>query len=239
MELAPTMSEIKTSIDGVASWAKTEKAPFSVNFAAMRPTIRKEPKGVVLIIAPFNYPVWLLIGPLAGALAAGNTVLLKPSEQTPAVSSLLTEAIHKYLDNDLVRVVNGAIPETTKLLELQWDYILYTGGERVGRIVATAAAKHTTPVSLELGGKSPVIIDPNCDLPTAAKRILWGKGVNAGQTCVAPDYILVPESFQDKLVDALKVAHSKLWPSETASFPHLISDVPTKPSRRRSSFRSR
>lgn len=129
---------------------------------------------------------------------------IKPSENTPAVSSLLAELVPKYLDQDLVRVVNGSIPETTKLLELQWDHILYTGSGRVGKIVAAAAAKHLTPVTLELGGKSPVVIDPNCDLETAARRILWGKVANAGQTCVAPDYILIPKDFQDTFADALK-----------------------------------
>lgn len=131
---------------------------------------------------------------------------IKPSENATAVSSLLTELIPKYLDKDLVRVVNGAIPETTRLLELQWDHILYTGSGRVGKIVSLAAAKHLTPITLELGGKSPVVVDPSCDLETAARRIMWGKIVNAGQTCVAPDYILVPKEFQDALANALKDA---------------------------------
>ncbi|KAL0959771.1 hypothetical protein HGRIS_011461 [Hohenbuehelia grisea] len=127
LEIGPSISEIKRVYECVDKWAKPERPPFSITFGAMRPVVRKEPKGVVLIISPFNYPVWLMIGPVAGALAAGNTVLMKPSENTPAVSSLLAELVSKYLDNDLVRVVNGAIPETTKLLELPWDHILYTG----------------------------------------------------------------------------------------------------------------
>ncbi|KAF7425984.1 hypothetical protein PC9H_008346 [Pleurotus ostreatus] len=212
LEIGPSIGDTKQAYQNVEKWSKPEKPAFSLNFTAMRPVVRKEPKGVVLIISPFNYPLWLTIGPVAGALAAGNAVAIKPSENTPAVSSLLAELVPKYLDQDLVRVVNGSIPETTKLLELQWDHILYTGSGRVGKIVAAAAAKHLTPVTLELGGKSPVVIDPNCDLETAARRILWGKVANAGQTCVAPDYILVPRDFQDTFADALKNTYDKFYP---------------------------
>jgi len=168
-----------------------ENAPFSVNYAAMKPVIRKEPKGTVLIISPFNFPIWLSFPPVAGAIAAGNTVVLKPSELSSAVSALMAELIPQYMDKDVFQVVNGAIPETTKLLELQWDHILYTGSSAVAKFVSAAAAKHLTPVSLELGGKSPVVIDPNCDLKTTTTRLLWGKMTNAGQVCVAPDYVLV------------------------------------------------
>ncbi|KAG5649774.1 hypothetical protein H0H81_002077 [Sphagnurus paluster] len=228
LEISTSIGEIKTAYSSVEKWAKPEKPALSLNFTVMRPVIYKEAKGVVLIISPFNYPVWLTICPLAGALAAGNSVLLKPSELTPATSSLLAELIPKYLDSDLVRVVNGAIPESTKLLSLPWDHIMYTGGFRVGQIVATAAAKYLTPVTLELGGKSPVIIDPECDLATAARRILWGKVVNAGQTCVAPDYILVPRSFQDKFVEALKTAYESFYPtSAEASSPQAYSRIVT------------
>ncbi|KAF8888614.1 NAD-aldehyde dehydrogenase [Infundibulicybe gibba] len=228
LEIGPSIGETKTAWANVEKWAKPEKPAFSINFTFMRPVIYKEAKGVVLIISPFNYPVWLTCGPMAAAIAAGNAVVIKPSESTPAISALFAELIPKYMDNDLVRVVNGAVPETTKLLSLPWDHILYTGGGRVGKIVAAAAAKHLTPVSLELGGKSPVIIDPNCDLQMTAKRILWGKVVNAGQTCVAPDYILVPRSFQDTFVQALKDAHDKFYPgaggsAEPEAFSRIIS----------------
>jgi len=228
LEIGSTIGEAKEALLGVEKWAKPEKPEFSFNFYAMRPVIYKVPKGVVLIISPFNYPIWLSLGPLAGAIAAGNAVVVKPSEQTPAVSALIAELVPKYLDPQLIRVVNGAIPESTKLLELQWDHILYTGGDRVAKIVAIAAAKHLTPVSLELGGKSPVIIDPNCDLQTTARRILWGKVVNAGQTCVAPDYVLVPKSFQETFVQALKDTNETFYPdsnspSSTATFSRLVS----------------
>jgi len=189
----------------------------------MNPSIRKEPKGVVLIISPFNYPVFLSFAPLAAAIAAGNAVVLKPSEHAPAVNSLITELCAEYLDPQLIQVVNGAVPETTKLLELQWDHILYTGSGPVGKIVATAAAKHLTPVTLELGGKSPVIIDPRCDLKTAARRILWGKFANAGQTCLAPDYVLVPKDFQDEFIESLKEVRASFYPeTDEGHFSRLI-----------------
>ena len=228
LEIVPSIGEALTQLKGVDKWSKPEKPPFNFNFFAMKPVIRKEPKGVVLIISPFNYPLWLSLGPLAGAIASGNCALIKPAESTPHTSALMTELVHKYLDNDVVRVVNGAVPETTKILELQWDHILYTGGGRVAKIVATAAAKHLTPITLELGGKSPVIVDPECDLKTAAKRILWGKCVNAGQTCVAPDYILVPRDFQDTFVNALKEAYEEFYPdSKRAAAPDSYSRIVT------------
>ncbi|KAF9235550.1 NAD-dependent aldehyde dehydrogenase [Melanogaster broomeanus] len=209
LELDSTISDCKIAYDRVDRWARTERAPFNINFAAFRPVIRKEPKGVVLSISPFNYPLWLALGPMA-PLAAGNAFL-----------------IPKYMDSDVVRVVYGAVPETTKLLELPWDHILYTGSGRVAKIVCAAAAKTLSPVSLELGGKSPVVIDPNCDLKTAAKRIMWGKCVNAGQTCVAPDYILVQEDGMDTVVKALKEAHDEFYPSDPAASPdfsHIVNN---------------
>ncbi|KAG6909490.1 hypothetical protein DXG01_017212 [Tephrocybe rancida] len=228
LEINASVSEVKEAYSNVEIWAKPEKPAFSINFTVMRPVIYKEAKGVVLIISPFNYPLWLTVGPLAAALASGNAAVIKPSESTTAVSGLLAELVPKYLDNDLVRVVNGAVAESTKLLELQWDHILYTGSYRVAKFVAAAAAKFLTPITLELGGKSPVIIDPQCDLPAAARRILWGKVVNAGQTCVAPDYILVPRSFQDKFVEALKTAHESFYPESAGpSSPGAFSRIVT------------
>ncbi|KAK7060129.1 Hexadecenal dehydrogenase [Paramarasmius palmivorus] len=212
-EVASCIGDIKNTYTNLDKWVKPEKPAFSLNWTPMRPIIYKEPKGVCLIISPFNYPVWLTVPVLASALAAGNAVVIKPSESTPATSALLAELIHQYLDTSLVRVVNGAIPETTKLLELPWGHILYTGGGRVAKVVSAAAAKTLTPVSLELGGKSPVFIDSSCDLKVAARRILWGKIANAGQTCVAPDYILVKEDFQDTLIAAFKEAYDEFYPN--------------------------
>ncbi|KAF8226652.1 NAD-aldehyde dehydrogenase [Tricholoma matsutake] len=223
LDIHPTITEVKHAWANVEKWAKPEKPPFSLTYRAMRPVIYKEPKGVVLIISPFNYPMYLIIPPLAGAIAAGCAVLLKPSEASPAVAALLTELVPKYLDPDLFRVVNGAIPQTSKLLSLQWDH----SSGRVGKVVAEAAAKFLTPITLELGGKSPVFIDPKCDLQLAARRILWGKVVNSGQTCVAPDYILVPKSCQDKFVEALKAAHEVFYPefnkpSSASAFSKMV-----------------
>ncbi|KAF8531044.1 NAD-aldehyde dehydrogenase [Gautieria morchelliformis] len=202
-DLSIIISECMYAYKNIESWTKPEKVPFNINWFAFSPKVYKEPKGTVLIITPFNFPLYCL-APLTGAIAAGCAAVVKPSELTPATSALLTELFPKYLDNDLYRVVNGAVEETTKLLELQWDHILYTGGGRVGRVVATAAAIHLTPVTLELGGKCPAVVDSNADFDMAAKRILWGKMTNAGQTCVAPDYVLVPHHVQSKLVEAFK-----------------------------------
>ncbi|KAH7920037.1 aldehyde dehydrogenase [Leucogyrophana mollusca] len=225
LELDSTISDCKIAYDGVEKWAKTEKAPFRINFTAFNPVIRKEPKGVVLIISPFNYPVWTAIGPMIGAIAAGNSVLLKPSELSSAVSGLIAELVPKYMDPDVVRVVLGAVPQATKLLQYPWGHILYTGSARVAKIVCAAAALTLSPVSVELGGKSPVVIDSKCDLMTAARRILWGKCVNAGQTCIAPDYILVPKEFEDTFVQALKDVHDEFYPNGTkgsSDFGHIV-----------------
>ncbi|GJE85335.1 NAD-aldehyde dehydrogenase [Phanerochaete sordida] len=230
LDVGASISEAVDAYNNVAKWAKTEKARWTLNFFTMRPAIRKEPKGIVLIIAPFNFPVLLLLGHLASALAAGNTVVLKPSELTTATSQLIAELVPKYLDPDVVRVVNGDIPVVTKLLELPWDHILYTGNARVAKIVCAAAAKHLTPVTTELGGKSPVIIDPRCDLKLAARRILWGKMSNAGQVCVAPDYVLVPREAQDALVDALVETYKSFYPEDPAkseSFSRIVTQAHT------------
>ncbi|ETW77819.1 hypothetical protein HETIRDRAFT_67206, partial [Heterobasidion irregulare TC 32-1] len=226
LELGNTLTEVKLAYDEVGKWSKPERAAWSMNWFAMSPTLRKEPKGVVLIISPFNYPVWLSIGPLAGAIAAGNAAVLKPSELTPAYSALLAELVEKHLDPDAVRVVLGGIPETTKILGLPWDHILYTGGGRVARIVLTAAAQTLTPVTTELGGKSPVVIDSKCDLKTAAKRLMWGKVSNSGQTCVAPDYVLVQRDFMPTLVQACKAVLNEFYPEgaeKSDSFSRIVS----------------
>ncbi|KAH9836489.1 NAD-dependent aldehyde dehydrogenase [Rhodofomes roseus] len=214
LELIGTLLEVKDAHDKVNKWAKTKKSPFHFLWGTLSPQTRKEPKGTVLIISPFNYPIWLTLCPVSSAIAAGNVVLLKPSELSPATAALLTELIPKYLDPDLVRVVNGGVPETTKILELPFDHILYTGNNRVAKIVSAAAAQHLTPVTLELGGKSPCVIDPKCNAKVAAKRIMWGKLLNCGQLCLAPDYILVPESFQDEFVEALVNAYHELHPTD-------------------------
>ncbi|KAI9001464.1 aldehyde dehydrogenase [Trametes punicea] len=212
LEFTPTYSEVEMSYENIEKWTKPQSIPFSLNWFPMRPRYQAEPKGVVLIIAPFNFPLYLLLGPMASAITAGNAVVLKPSEQTPATSQLLAELLPKYLDPELYHVINGGVPETTKVLELKWDHILYTGNGRVARIIAQAAAKHLTPLTLELGGKNPVVVDPKVDVKMAARRILWGRFSNAGQICLCPDYVLVPAHFQDTLVEAMKEVYESFYP---------------------------
>ncbi|KAH9903156.1 NAD-aldehyde dehydrogenase [Cubamyces lactineus] len=222
--------EVKTAYDNVEKWTRSQRAEFNLNFFAMGPRLRAEPKGVILVIAPFNVPIFMLLSPLASAIAGGNAVVLKPSEQASATAKLLAELVAQYLDPDLFHVINGGIPETTKVLELRWDHILYTGNGRVGKIVARAAAEHLTPLTLELGGKNPVVVDPKCDLQTAARRILWGRVSNAGQICLAPEYVLVPEHFQDKFVDALQEVYRTFYPDgprNSDSYCRIISEAHT------------
>jgi aldehyde dehydrogenase (NAD+) len=162
-----------------------------------------EPLGVALVIAPWNYPIQLLVEPVGAALAAGNCVVAKPSELAPACSAALARLLPKYVDPEALAVVEGGVDETTALLAERWDHIFFTGSTAVGRVVAEAAAKHLTPTVLELGGKSPTYVHASADLDVAARRIAWGKFLNAGQTCIAPDYVLVDQQVKDALVDKL------------------------------------
>lgn len=169
-----------------------------------------EPLGVVLVISPWNYPVQLLLAPAVAALAAGNAVALKPSELAPATSAVLAELVPRHLDPEAVAVVEGGVDVTTDLLAQPWDHILFTGSTRVGQVVMEAAAKHLTPVTLELGGKSPTLIAADADLEVAARRVAWGKYMNAGQTCIAPDYVLVEEAVADRFTDLLVAELTRL-----------------------------
>jgi len=180
---------------------------------------------VVLVIGAWNYPFHLVCLPLVGALAAGNCVVLKPSELCPSVSAFLSQWIPRYLDPKAVRVVEGGVPETTALLQERWDHIFFTGSAKIGRVVMEAAAKHLTPVTLELGGKSPCIVDETANLDLAAKRIVYGKFVNAGQTCVAPDYVLVHEDAHDALVNRMVSAIREFYgdvPKESPDLARII-----------------
>lgn len=206
-ELNIVLYEVDLAIRQVRKWMKPDRVagPMALLPASYR--IEKRPLlgPACLIIGPFNYPAQLTMLPLIGALAAGNPVVLKPSELAPKTSAVLEKALHKHFDASVVRVLNGGVPLTTELLKLPWGKIFFTGSERVGRIVALAAAQTLTPVVLELGGKSPVIIDETApwDIQTVANRIVWGKFFNVGQTCVAPDYVLVHESKVEKLLESL------------------------------------
>jgi len=205
-EIGFVKNDVEYALHHLDGWTKREKVRVPLATQPSRGWIQRDPLGVVLVIAPWNYPVQLTIAPLVGALAAGNTVVLKPSELAPATSAALARWIPEYLDPDAVAVVEGAIDETTALLAQRWDHVFYTGSGQVGRVVMRAAAEHLTPVTLELGGKSPVVVDRSANLTVAAKRIAWGKYLNAGQTCIAPDYVLCHDTVADELTDRIRDA---------------------------------
>lgn len=202
-EVGFVLTEASHARKHLRSWMTPQKVPTPITLQPAKSSVRSQPLGTVLIISPWNYPFQLLLGPLIAALAAGNTVLLKPSEIAPATAELIERLVPEYFPDGAVQVMCGGIPETTAILKERFDHIFYTGNGTVARIVMRAAAEHLTPVTLELGGKSPVIIDRSANLELAAKRIAWGKFFNAGQTCVAPDYILVDEVVEDEFLRKL------------------------------------
>lgn len=203
-------------INNLKEWAKDESAPdVPFDMKVLRPKIRKDPLGTVLIIGPYNFPVNLLICPLAGAIAAGNTAVVKPSENAPNVAVVMQKVIEGYLDQSCYRVVQGAIPESTALLEQKWDKIFYTGGASVGTIIAKKAAETLTPVVLELGGRNPAIVTRNADIRLAARRLLWGKIHNAGQVCISQNYTLIDKEVFDRFVLELRQAMKEYYPNGT------------------------
>ncbi|UOW00768.1 aldehyde dehydrogenase family protein [Agrococcus sp. SCSIO52902] len=205
-EIGFTIAEARHARRSLRRWMAATPVPVPVALQPASARIVPEPLGATLVIAPWNYPLQLALGPVIGAIAAGNAVVIKPSELAPATSRLLATLVPQYLDPRSVRVVEGGVPETTALLEQRWDLIFYTGNGRVARIVAAAAAKHLTPTVLELGGKSPVYVHRSADIPAAARRIAWSKWLNAGQTCVAPDHIRVDREVEAELVEELRRA---------------------------------
>ena len=202
-EIGFLLNEIKLFIKHLNKWSKPRKVKSSIINFPSNDFVYSEPYGKVLIISPWNYPFQLAILPVLSAFSCGNTVVLKPSEHTPETSKLVNKIISKIFPSYLICVVEGDYKIASKLLKSKWDYIFFTGSVRVGKIVAAEAAKQLTPHTLELGGKSPCIIDKKINLKTACKRIVWGKFMNAGQTCVAPDYILVHKSIKSSLVREL------------------------------------
>jgi aldehyde dehydrogenase (NAD+) len=220
-------NEIDHLLRHLRDWLRPRRAAVPLYLRPARARLVREPLGVVLVIAPWNYPLQLSLAPMAGALAAGNAVVLSPSEHAPATSRALAQLVPAYLDPSAVRVAEGGIPETTELLDQRWDHIFYTGGATVGRIVLEAAAKHLTPVTLELGGKSPTFVDEDADLPVAARRIAWAKFTNAGQTCVAPDYVLATRPVLDELAPLLERAirdfHSA-DPARSETYGRIVND---------------
>lgn len=209
-DIAPVTGEAKYARKKLASWVRPTRVRVPLGVQPARAWYQYEPKGVVLIAGPWNYPVHLVLAPLVAAVAAGNCAILKPSEHTPAVSALLARLVPEYLDRDAVVVVEGAAEVTQELLDQALDHCFFTGGPEIGKAVMAAAAKHLTPVTLELGGKSPVIVAADARLDVAAKRIAWAKLLNSGQTCVAPDYVLVDRTVRDRFVGELTEAITTL-----------------------------
>ncbi|XP_027487860.1 aldehyde dehydrogenase, dimeric NADP-preferring-like, partial [Corapipo altera] len=216
-EILGVLAELALTMEKLPSWAAPQ--PVKKNLMTMRDEayINFEPLGVVLIIGAWNYPFVLVMHPLIGAIAAGNAVVVKPSEVSENTAQLVADLLPQYLDRELYPVVTGGVPETTELLTQRFDHILYTGNTAVGKIVMAAAAKHLTPVTLELGGKSPCYIDKDCDLAVACRRITWGKYTNCGQICVAPDYILCDPSIQSQVVENIKATLLEFYGEDVKS----------------------
>jgi aldehyde dehydrogenase (NAD+) len=205
-EIGMVRDEIRHFIKHMKRWSKPKRVPTPLAQFPSKSYIMAEPYGVVLIMAPWNYPFQLCIEPLIGAIGAGNCAVIKPSAYAPATSKIIAQIIEKIYPSDYIAVVEGGRKENSELLENRFDYIFFTGSTNVGKTVMEAASKHLTPISLELGGKSPAIIDKSANIPLFAKRIAFGKYLNAGQTCVAPDYVLVHESIKNEFVEALKIS---------------------------------
>jgi aldehyde dehydrogenase (NAD+) len=220
-DVSATAAEAELALRRLRRWTRPQRVSVPLSQRPGRARIVREPLGVVLVIAPWNYPVQLLLSPLVGALAAGNCAVLKPSEVTAHTSAALARLLPRYLDPEAVALVEGGRTETQALLAERFDHIFYTGSSRVGRLVMAAAARHLTPVTLELGGKSPCLVDADVDLEVAARRIAWGKFLNAGQTCVAPDYVLVHASRERELLDGLAATLREFYGEDPRRSPDL------------------
>lgn len=226
-EIGFLYEEINSMMKHLQTWAKPKKVKTPITHAGASSYIYPEPYGTALIIAPWNYPFQLQLAPLVGAMGAGNCAVLKPSELTPAVASLLSELVRSTFDKEYVTVIEGGVETSQALLEEKWDYIFFTGSVAVGRIVMQAAAKHLTPVTLELGGKSPAIVEEDANLEIAAKRIVWGKFTNAGQTCVAPDYLLIHSKVKDEFIRLFQRYITEFYgenPLESEQYSRIVSE---------------
>lgn len=224
-EIGFVLSTIQYMVKSVDEWMKPEKVKTPMHLQPAKSFITREPYGSVLIIGPFNYPFQLVMEPLIGALVAGNCAIVKPSEFAVETSKVIKEIIGAAFSKKYVAVVEGEREETSLLIHAPFDYIFFTGSVSVGKIVMKAAAERLTPITLELGGKSPVIVDQTANLQHAAERIVWGKYLNAGQTCVAPDYLVVHQSVKDSLIREMKAVLKKFYgknPEESADYGRLI-----------------
>ncbi|KAM9220066.1 aldehyde dehydrogenase family 3 member B1 isoform 2-T2 [Dugong dugon] len=220
-EIRISQGEVNLALKNLRAWMKDEKVPRNLATQLDSAFIRKEPFGLVLIIVPWNYPLNLTLVPLVGALAAGNCVVLKPSEISKNMEKVLAEVLPRYLDQSCFAVVLGGPEETQQLLENKFDYIFFTGSPRVGKIIMAAAAKHLTPVTLELGGKNPCYVDDDCDPQTVANRVVWFRCFNTGQTCVAPDYVLCSRETQERLLPTMQSAITRFYGEDPKSSPDL------------------
>ncbi|WP_240037032.1 aldehyde dehydrogenase [Paenibacillus amylolyticus] len=224
-EIRIVLGELDYTLEHLREWVAPRSVPTSSAMPDAVSTIYPEPYGVALIIAPWNYPCQLAFGPLIGAIAAGNCAVIKPSELTPATSRLISDLIQEIYPEEYIAVMEGEVETSTALLKEKFDYIFFTGSTGVGRIVMKAAAEHLTPVTLELGGKSPAIVHQDADLKLAAQRLVRGKFLNAGQTCVAPDYLLVDEQVYDQLIEEIKAEVRDKFGDDVMQnkdFPHIV-----------------
>ncbi|MEG1291438.1 MAG: aldehyde dehydrogenase family protein, partial [Lachnospiraceae bacterium] len=226
-EIGLTLSELSYTRQHLSSWMKNKTTGTPITQFPSKSYVISEPFGVVLIMSPWNYPFMLCMEPLIGALAAGNCCILKPSNDSPHVSGMIKEIIEKIFPQEYVAVVEGGREENRQLLEQKFDYIFFTGGVKVGKLVMEKAAQHLTPVTLELGGKSPCIIEESADLKLAAKRLVFGKFLNAGQTCVAPDYVLVQSSVKKEFLRYVVGWIKKMYGNELENkedYPKIINE---------------
>ncbi|MCC5630145.1 aldehyde dehydrogenase [Nostoc sphaeroides] len=220
------VKDIDYTIKHLQSWTKPKKAAVSWEFFSYTAKIYPEPLGVVLIIGPWNYPFNLIISPLIGAIAAGNCAIIKPSEIASHTSDVIAKIIAKHFDPAYIAVVEGGVEASQKLLAERFDHIFFTGGTAVGKIIMAAAAKYLTPVTLELGGKSPCIVDTDVNLEHTVRRITWGKFINAGQTCIAPDYLLVNKKIKKDLIHGLEKSLKEFYgdnPVNSCDYARIIS----------------
>jgi len=220
-EIGYGIADLKHLIDSFETWSQPDKPSKAFANIMDQVLIYKDPYGVVLVIGAWNYPVQLTLVPTAAAIAAGNCVIIKPSEVAPATAKLMADLIPKYLDNECYQVVLGGPKETAQLLEQRFDYIFFTGSTRIGKLVHAAANKFLTPTTLELGGKSPVYLDKSADIEVATRRILWGKCLNAGQTCVAPDYLLCKREVGEKFIENARKTLKKWYGDDAQKSPDL------------------
>jgi aldehyde dehydrogenase (NAD+) len=220
-DIASVAGEAKAAAKNVRKWTRRRFRMLEMSQLPGRGWIEYEPYGTVLIIGAWNFPFALTLGPAVGAIAAGNTMVLKPSEVAPASSALMAELVPKYLDSDAIAVIEGDGAVSQELIEQGFDHLLFTGGTEIGRKVYETAASHLTPVTLELGGKSPVIVSADADIDVAAKRIAWTKLINSGQICIAPDYVLADAKIRDELVDKIKAAVTT-FESEDSSGKRIV-----------------